>query len=225
MSSYLIAAIRRQYFGILALALVLGAAADAATGGNLVLGRLNTAGTTTTLRNTSDGPALALTVKQGQPPLAVSNSVEVPRLNASRLNGKRSGDFAPVKGSPNYLPRGSWPLAVEGLSTESGGLSANGDESQGLRLPYLFTHFLTAPGNGLIRVSAFGNCIGHGHMTIDVNTVRHEVEVGDGVCGLTRTFPVSFGDRLDVEVIVSDFDEETTMELTEGSLAVVFEPS
>lgn len=225
MLSHLVIAVRRQYFGIIALALVLAAGADAATGGNLVLGRLNTAGTTTTLRNTADGPALALTVKQGQPPLSVSNGVEVPRLNASRLNGKRSGDFAPAKGSPFYLPRGSWPLLVEDFKTPPGGGAANGNPSEGLRLPYFVFHSLVAPGNGLVRVAVFGDCVGHGHMTIDVNSTIHEVEVGDGVCGLARTFPVSLGQDLFVTITVSDFDEATTLELARGSLAVVFEPS
>jgi len=223
--NYLVLAVRRQYFGVIALALVLAAGADAATGGNFVLGRLNTAGNTTSLRNTATGPALSLAVKAGQPPLAVNSSVEVARLNAARLNGKRSGAFAPARGSPNYAPRGSWPLFVDYLNTQSGGRTPGGETAEGLRLPYAFITFLTAPGDGLVRVSVIGNCIGHGHVKASVNTTEHEVEVGDGACGLTRTFPVSLGESLNVVITVSDFDENTELELANASMAVLFEPS
>lgn len=80
MAHYLIRAARRQYFGIIALALVLAAGVDAKTGGNLILGSLNTANETTTLRNTAEGPALALAVKRGQPPLSVSSGVVISTL-------------------------------------------------------------------------------------------------------------------------------------------------
>ena len=116
-------------------------------------------------------------------------------------------------------------MLVEDFGTPVGGGVQNGDTSQGLRLPYVLSHTLIAPGNGLLRVSVVGNCIGHGHMAVDVNGVRYEVEVGDGVGGLTRTFPVALGDSLEVRAIVSDFDEETTLELQDGSFAVLFEPS
>ena len=70
-----------------AIALVGGTGvATAATGGTFVLGRSNSATTKTGLTNTA-GTALGLTSKAGTPPLTVSNSTKVPRLNADLLDG------------------------------------------------------------------------------------------------------------------------------------------
>lgn len=69
--------------------IILAAAAGtavAATGGTFVLGRSNTATTTTVLANTG-GTALSLSSPSGRAPLAVSNSVKVARLNADQLDG------------------------------------------------------------------------------------------------------------------------------------------
>ncbi len=72
---------------ICAVVVILGAgSAAAATGGSFILGRSNTASTPTTLTNTS-GTALSLRAPAGEPPLAVSNSTRVARLNADRLDG------------------------------------------------------------------------------------------------------------------------------------------
>ncbi len=60
--------------------------ATAATGGTFLLGRSNYATTRTNLTNT-EGTALALTSKTGTPPLAVSNSTKVSRLNSDLLDG------------------------------------------------------------------------------------------------------------------------------------------
>lgn len=77
----------------LAIALVGGTGvATAATGGTFLLGRANTASTTTGLRN-DYGTALSLTSKAGTPPLAVSNTTKVPRLNADLLDGLSSGNL------------------------------------------------------------------------------------------------------------------------------------
>src|SRR4051794_14522279 len=74
-------------------AVVLGTGiADAATGGSLILGKANTAGATTTLTNTR-GTALSLTSKPGTPPLAVSNSTKVKRLNSDQLDGVDSSQL------------------------------------------------------------------------------------------------------------------------------------
>lgn len=101
MGRSLVLAARRQFLGVIALTLVVAAGVDAKTGGNFILGGLNTASETTTLRNTAQGPALALVAKQDEAPLAVNSGVVVPRLNASLLNG-----IAPASGSPNYAPSG-----------------------------------------------------------------------------------------------------------------------
>lgn len=86
--------VRHQYLGALALLIVLGGVAAAATGGNLKLGASNTADKKTMLQNTGAGPALQLTSKAGQPSLSVSNFVQVPKLNASLLGGKAASAFA-----------------------------------------------------------------------------------------------------------------------------------
>lgn len=76
-----------------AITLVGGAgAATAATGGTFILGRGNAATTPTGLTNTG-GTALSLTSKAGTPPLAVSNSVKVSRLNADLLDGLSSSSL------------------------------------------------------------------------------------------------------------------------------------
>ncbi len=60
--------------------------AAAGNGGTFILGKRNTASTATTLTNTS-GTALSLRAPLGKPPLAVSNSTRVARLNADQLDG------------------------------------------------------------------------------------------------------------------------------------------
>ena len=72
-----------------ALVLLAGAnlAAYAATEGPLLLGRANTASKATALKVTGAGPALSLRSRPGSPPLAVSSTKKVARLNADRLDG------------------------------------------------------------------------------------------------------------------------------------------
>ncbi|MFN8575176.1 MAG: hypothetical protein U0132_24190, partial [Gemmatimonadaceae bacterium] len=65
--------LRHQILGLVALLLVLAGYADAATGGNFILGSFNKEGATSRLQNTGQGAALALNVKTGQPPLAVNS--------------------------------------------------------------------------------------------------------------------------------------------------------
>jgi hypothetical protein len=60
--------------------------ADAATGGNFILGKKNTAGAVTTLSN-PNGTPLSLKAKSGSAPLAVNTSKLVAKLNANFLNG------------------------------------------------------------------------------------------------------------------------------------------
>ncbi|MEU0815205.1 hypothetical protein [Streptomyces mirabilis] len=66
--------------------------AAAATGGTFVLGRSNAATTVTSLSN-SNGTALSLSSKTGTPPLAVSSSTKVTRLNSDSLDGLDSSSF------------------------------------------------------------------------------------------------------------------------------------
>lgn len=62
-------------------------AAYAATGGPFKLGLTNKADQTSTLVNTGNGPALKLKTKPAAPPLAVTSSKKVARLNADSLDG------------------------------------------------------------------------------------------------------------------------------------------
>src|SRR3954447_3234275 len=77
-----------------ALFFAMSGAAVAATGGSLVLGHGNTAGKSTTLKNTGSGPALKLKNNTSSPPLDVGNNKKlVPGLNANYLGGLGKGAF------------------------------------------------------------------------------------------------------------------------------------
>jgi hypothetical protein len=74
--------------------LVLGSgSAVAATGGKFLLGRSNTASTTTTLTN-AKGTALSLRARAGRAPLAVNTTTKVTHLNADSVDGVSSEKFA-----------------------------------------------------------------------------------------------------------------------------------
>lgn len=87
---------RHQALALVAIAIAMSSVAYAAS---LQLASTNTTNKTTTLRNTGNGPALRLNVKAGQPPLAVSSDKVVPKLNASKLQGKVPANFAPAGSS------------------------------------------------------------------------------------------------------------------------------
>jgi hypothetical protein len=87
--------------GVTVLALGSGTAV-AATGGSFLLGKSNTATTTTKLAN-SRGTALSLTSKTGTAPLAVNSETKVAHLNADRLDGLSSGSFARTKGQSGII--------------------------------------------------------------------------------------------------------------------------
>lgn len=69
--------------------------AVAATGGNFILGRSNSAGATTSLKNTGTGATLTLPANvAGQPPLALSSSAgRVRYLNSDKIDGLDSTAF------------------------------------------------------------------------------------------------------------------------------------
>lgn len=64
----------------------------AATGGTFLLGKSNSASTTTSLTN-SQGTALSLSSKSGTPPLKVNNTTKATNLNADLLDGLSSSSF------------------------------------------------------------------------------------------------------------------------------------
>jgi hypothetical protein len=89
----------------LAVAAVLVVCSDyvafAATGDSLLLGKVNHAGAVTTIDRTKNGPALSLsTNNDGAAPLVTNGHGKVANLNADRLDGKDSTDFAPAAHGP-----------------------------------------------------------------------------------------------------------------------------
>lgn len=86
--------------------LVMGvdAATYAATGNSLVLGHINTANQSTTVKNTGAGPALKIISRPAAPPLAVSSTKKVAKLNVDRvdnLNGAQLTTKPTVYGDNN----------------------------------------------------------------------------------------------------------------------------
>lgn len=91
------------------MALVLGSgSAYAATGGTFILGKSNSAATTTVLSSTG-GTALSLNSKSGTPSLKVNRTTKVPNLNADLVDGLDGGSFALASGRTGYVTgSGSW---------------------------------------------------------------------------------------------------------------------
>jgi hypothetical protein len=118
---------------LVALFFAMSGTAVAATGGNFLLGKSNTASSVSSLSNTK-GTALSLSSTSTTPPLKVSNSVQVPNLNASELDGQASSAFLPTNGTAaNSSELGGQPasayLGVNGTaanSSELGGIPASG---------------------------------------------------------------------------------------------------
>lgn len=78
-------------------------ASYAATGASLVLGRLNTAGATTTVVNSGAGPALRLlTFSPTSAPFTTNSTGKVARLNADRLDGLEPGEIAALAPVPRF---------------------------------------------------------------------------------------------------------------------------
>jgi hypothetical protein len=99
--------VRRNAVGYIALFVAFGGTSYAATGGNFILGKANSAGSTTSLSapvagkglqvtNTSTGAGatgLGLSVASGHPPLTVNSATKVAKLNADLLDGASSSAF------------------------------------------------------------------------------------------------------------------------------------
>jgi hypothetical protein len=98
---------------LLSLFVALGGAGMAATGGNFILGKPNSATSTTSLSaaiggkalqlsntsTTAGASALGLNVASGHPPFAVNSGVEVANLNADALDGIDSSGFVKGRGT------------------------------------------------------------------------------------------------------------------------------
>jgi hypothetical protein len=77
---------------VVALIFAMSGTAVAATGGDFILGKSNTATNVSRLTN-STGTALSLSAAPASPPLRVSNSKQVPNLNANYLGGFSASQF------------------------------------------------------------------------------------------------------------------------------------
>ena len=131
----------------LALFVALGGTTYAATGGNFILGRSNSASSTTSLsssgsgpalsvRNTSTGTAGSFNVTAGHPPLTVNSGAKVVNLNADKLDGKDSSAFLD-RCSPAFVTRHGRTCAGSDGVARSFYDSISYCAEAGLRLPSL----------------------------------------------------------------------------------------
>lgn len=132
---------------LIALFFAMSGTAVAATGGSFLLGKSNTATSITSLTNTK-GTALSLSSSSGTPPLRVSNSVQVPKLNASELGGKPASAFLPATGTAaNASQLGG--IAASGFMQGDGSVSGGRNSVAGTGSVTV----ASAPGSHLV-----GNC-------------------------------------------------------------------
>jgi hypothetical protein len=125
------------------LALVVGGAgfADAATGGNFILGKANTETSTASLSN-SKGTPLKLSAPAGVAPLAVNGTALVPNLNANYLGGLSASDVQPTGGDGFTAPGTDTPLSAANTVVASTGPLPAGTYYA------TATAFLNTPGGG-----------------------------------------------------------------------------
>jgi hypothetical protein len=123
-----------------ALVVAMSGTAVAATGGEFILGKTNKAISITSLSN-SKGTALALSAAHGKPPLTVSNSAQIPKLNASLLDGQASTAFLPIRGTAansdelGGLPAVAYMTGDGEISHEAGYEFYNFDGPLNLNIP------------------------------------------------------------------------------------------
>jgi hypothetical protein len=86
---------------LIALFFAMSGTAVAATGGDFILGKSNTAASVSALAN-SKGTALSLTAGPTAAPLTVSNSTVVPKLDASELGGTPASGFVQGNGAVTF---------------------------------------------------------------------------------------------------------------------------
>lgn len=113
----------------IAVFIALGGTTYAATGGNFILGRSNSASSTTSLSSSGSGPALKATntsigtagnfnVTAGHPPLTVNSGTKVANLNADKLDGKDSSAFLNSCPSPLTARYGRICAGSDGASRD-----------------------------------------------------------------------------------------------------------
>ncbi len=122
---------------LIALVFATSGTAYAATGGTFILGRANTANNVSSLAN-KHGTALSLSSARGKPPLTVNSSVEVPRLNASRLGGVPASGFITGTGHASSrqatITGNGVPVLVSGSDSTLFGECDDGGTGAGLYL-------------------------------------------------------------------------------------------
>jgi hypothetical protein len=125
--------------------LVLGSGtAVAATGGKLILGRGNSATTTTTLTN-SKGTALTLAAPAGKAPLAVNGGTKVTNLNADKVDGLSSENLARAAGTTTTV-------TASAFAAESS--PGSGDD--------LLVAFADCPGTSVVTGGGFSDSTSSG---------------------------------------------------------------
>jgi hypothetical protein len=113
--------------------LMLGGTAYAANGGNLLIGRSNSASAVTTLSN-STGSAMQFNSASGSPSFRVNRSTKVPNLNADLLDNLdsaalalKTGRTGIIVGSPSdadgFVETASCPSST--YATGGGGIATN----------------------------------------------------------------------------------------------------
>lgn len=116
----------RTAAGVLAGVVLTGTASDA-TGGSFILGRSNSASTTTTLTSGSGAP-LKLVAPAGSAPLAVNSGKRVANLNAGKLDGLSAEQMqrtvTTVLVSGDLVDRIGEAVCPAGLVPISGGVAA-----------------------------------------------------------------------------------------------------
>ena len=131
------------------LALIVGGAgfADAATGGNFILGKANTETSTASLSN-SKGTPLKLSAPANVAPLAVNGKAMVANLNANYLGGLSATDVQSTGGA-GFTPPGTripLPAGPATLVASTGALAAG-------------TYYVTATAFLSLTAGAEGTCV------------------------------------------------------------------
>jgi len=169
---------------ILAAAILVGGAniaAYAATGGKFILGHTNKENQPSTLVNTGPGPALKIKTRASAPPLSVSSSKKVTKLNADLLDGMDSSAFAPY---PKVL-RGNFGM---GATAAAVGATVMGDISFGWTLPSAPTAHYIKVGDPL-PAGCLGSAVAPnaapGHLCIFERVVFGSGFSNIGVCDST----------------------------------------
>jgi len=167
--------------------LLFGAAgfADAATGGNFILGKVNRESSTASLAD-SAGTPLALSAPKGKAPLAVSRQVLVKNLNAQYLGGLTATELAVTGGERFTAPGTNAPIgSTPGTVAITGKLPAG-------------TYYVTASATLLIVTGdGFGQCwIGKGASPGTAINTGVAGQAGEFSVAETAAVKVTGGDTL-----------------------------